>query len=248
MNELIELSFIGHPIRMMRDGDNIWFVAKDIAEELGIVWNGADTLASIKQEWKGVRKFHTPGGMQDMLVLNETALYKFAFKSTKDTAEQFTDWIADEVLPSIRKTGTYSVKQLTAAEHYLAQAQILVEQERRTKEAERLALENSLYIQKQNIKIEEIECKNTLALNTAETALRTSQSNLGCCSVMGWAARCGQQIGYKEAAKHGKSLTKTCKGLGIVIEKIADPRWGYANTYPEHLLRDEFPDWKPRVS
>jgi len=43
--------------------------------------------------------------------LTESGVYKLVFKSRKPDAEKFTDWIADEVLPSIRKTGTYTVKE-----------------------------------------------------------------------------------------------------------------------------------------
>ena len=49
----------------------------------------------------------TPGGMQDMTVINEPGLYKLIFKSRKPEAKSFTRWVTHDVLPSIRKTGSY---------------------------------------------------------------------------------------------------------------------------------------------
>ena len=90
-----------------------WFVAKDVAQALGITWNGK-TLASIPERWKGMRHFLTPssgtrgGGDQSLAIINEAALYKLAFRSNKPNADRFVNWVAGEVLPSIRRTGSYS--------------------------------------------------------------------------------------------------------------------------------------------
>lgn len=90
-----------------------WFVAKDVAQALGITWNGK-TLASIPERWKGMRNFLTPssgtrgGGDQTLAIINEAALYKLAFRSNKPNADRFANWVAGEVLPSIRRTGSYS--------------------------------------------------------------------------------------------------------------------------------------------
>lgn len=98
-------------------GDAPWFVAKDIATALGIEWRGSATLARIKAAWKGVRKFRTPGGNQELTVINEPAVYKFVFRSNKEEADRFTDWLAGEVLPSIRRTGSYEDKPVHVREH-----------------------------------------------------------------------------------------------------------------------------------
>lgn len=54
-------------------------------------------------------KFPTPSGNQQVRVINEPAVYKLAFRSNQPAAGEFTNWVALEVLPSIRKTGRYSV-------------------------------------------------------------------------------------------------------------------------------------------
>lgn len=73
---------------------------------------------------KGVRSIPTltKGGEQKLLYINEPNLYKTIFQSRKESAERFTEWVTSEVLPSIRKTGSYN-KPMTTAEkiHLLAQ-------------------------------------------------------------------------------------------------------------------------------
>lgn len=97
----------------MKNGD-LWFVAKDVAMALDISWTSR-TLDNTPEEWKGVIKLLTPssgtrgGGEQSLVVINESAMYKLAFRSNKPEADRFVNWIASEVLPSIRRTGSYSV-------------------------------------------------------------------------------------------------------------------------------------------
>jgi hypothetical protein len=76
-------------------------------------------LASNKRsgyEWKGVNPIHTLGGIQEVLCLSEPGLYFFLNRSDKLNALPFQKWIAGEVLPSIRKTGSY---QLSDTSHDL---------------------------------------------------------------------------------------------------------------------------------
>lgn len=91
-----------------------WFVAKDVARALDITWSG-HTLDSIPQDWQGMVNFTTPcgnyqgGGLQSLKVINEAGLYKLAFRSNKLEADRFVNWVASDVLPSIRRTGSYTV-------------------------------------------------------------------------------------------------------------------------------------------
>lgn len=101
------------PIRVEVVKDVLWFVAKDVAKALNITWSGA-TLAQIPDDWKGVMKFNTPGGVQDLTVITEAGMYKLAFRcQSSDVADKFTNWVASEVLPSIRKTGRYEASTVS---------------------------------------------------------------------------------------------------------------------------------------
>ena len=66
-----------------------------------------------------------------MLFIDEGNLYRAIFQSRKPEAERFMDWVTEEVLPAIRKTGSYQAKPMSIAENLAAQAQLLVEQEKR---------------------------------------------------------------------------------------------------------------------
>lgn len=92
----------------MIDGEP-WFVAKDLCMILEIQ-NSRDTLAKvIDEDEKGVANLYTPGGFQKMSVLNESGLYHLIFVSRKPEAKAIRRWVTGTVLPSIRRTGSYSV-------------------------------------------------------------------------------------------------------------------------------------------
>jgi prophage antirepressor-like protein len=103
-------------IRVFRDElEHIWFVAKDIALSLEYPKSSIDTigklLLKVPEEWKGRKRFPTLGGNQNLAVLSEQGLYFFIGRSDKSKALPFQKWIAGEVLPSIRKTGSYSISE-----------------------------------------------------------------------------------------------------------------------------------------
>lgn len=103
--------FQTHQVRIIIEGEQIWFVGKDVCRALNIPWRG-NTLNNIPCDWKRtMRKFRMEGfATRDLVVISEPALYKLAFRSNKPEADVFTDWVASEVLPSIRQTGKYEAK------------------------------------------------------------------------------------------------------------------------------------------
>ena len=86
-------------IRTQQVNNEPWFVAKDVANALDIAWSGA-TLSNIPDDWQGMMSFNTPcgnyqgGGLQQLKVINEAALYKLAFRSNKPQADTFVNWVA----------------------------------------------------------------------------------------------------------------------------------------------------------
>lgn len=84
-----------------------WFVGKDVALALGYS-NPRDALFKhVDEEDKGVAKRDSLGGMQDFTVINESGLYSLTLSSKLPGAKAFKRWITAEVLPQLRKTGTY---------------------------------------------------------------------------------------------------------------------------------------------
>lgn len=113
MSNLISFSFNTLPVRTIKDDDQVWFVAKDIATALEYSKdsNASRLFTSVPDEWKGVKPFHTLGGEQQILCINEPGLYFFLGRSDKPKALPFQKWVASEVIPSIRKTGEYKMNQ-----------------------------------------------------------------------------------------------------------------------------------------
>ena len=91
---------------IMKEGEP-WFVAKDVCEILQTRTN--DTLNALDDDEKGYDSIVSPGGPQQFAVLSESGLYSCVLRSRKPEAKQFKRWVTHEVLPSIRKTGSYSV-------------------------------------------------------------------------------------------------------------------------------------------
>lgn len=105
-------TFQSNQIRTITENGNVLFAAKDVCAVLDIRWNGRNTLSAIPDDWQGVWRYHTPhGGTQNLIFMTEPALYKLAFRSNKPEADAFTNWVASEVLPAIRKTGKYEAPQ-----------------------------------------------------------------------------------------------------------------------------------------
>ena len=108
-----------------------WFCLADVCRPLGIRSNdcrkrlkadGTDTIVTAD----------LAGRPNRMLFINEANLYRAVFTSKKPEAERFTDWVTEEVLPALRKTGGYQMQPLTPAELLAQQANLLVDLERRT--------------------------------------------------------------------------------------------------------------------
>lgn len=103
--------FNNHSVRIALDvNDEPWFCLTDVYKSLDI----SRTSRLFRElDEKGVADYHTPtnGGMQKLKFINEPNLYRIIFRSTKPEALNFQNWVFAEVLPKIRKTGSYSARQ-----------------------------------------------------------------------------------------------------------------------------------------
>ena len=120
-----------------------YFVATDVATALGYT----NPRKAVNDHCKGVTKRDTPtsSGVQSMSYINEGDLYRLIMKSKLPSAEKFERWVMDEVLPSIRKTGSYN-KPMTTAEKIQLLAQGNEELNERVGEVESkiISLENDM--------------------------------------------------------------------------------------------------------
>lgn len=110
MSDLKSFFFRGDEIRVFPapNGEPL-FVAKDIAVALDYEWSGNKTVGHIPEEWKVVESVSTTFGQKETICLTEQGLYFFLCRSDKPKARPFQKWLAGEVLPSIRRTGSYSL-------------------------------------------------------------------------------------------------------------------------------------------
>ncbi|MEU9130074.1 Bro-N domain-containing protein [Kitasatospora sp. NPDC048540] len=101
--------FQGHGVRVVTVDGEPWWVAADVCAVLEIT-NPRDTLRkTLDEDEKGVATVYTPGGDQQVSVINEPGLYSLVLRSRKPQARAFKRWITHEVIPAIRRTGRYTV-------------------------------------------------------------------------------------------------------------------------------------------
>lgn len=105
MNEIF--NFQGQQVRTVTINREPYFVGKDVAEVLGYT-NPRQALKShVDEDDKGVSKFDTLGGKQDLTIINESGLYALILGSKLPQAKEFKRWVTSEVLPTIRRHGAY---------------------------------------------------------------------------------------------------------------------------------------------
>jgi hypothetical protein len=90
-------------------------VANDVARVLGYSDPAKTVSTKVDSDYKGVTKMVTPGGTQTVTVLEEPGIYQLVFGSKLSSAKKFQRWVFEEVLPSIRKTGSYGTTRPLAA-------------------------------------------------------------------------------------------------------------------------------------
>jgi prophage antirepressor-like protein len=108
--QLFNFPVTGQNVRVEGDSENPWFCLVDICEILGLT--NPSKVASDQLKPDGLTLSYvidSLGRQQNTTFINESNLYRCILRSRKPQAEAFQDWIVEEVLPSIRKTGSYTV-------------------------------------------------------------------------------------------------------------------------------------------
>ncbi len=105
MLNLTPFDFQGRNVRVVMIDGEPYFVAADVARVLGY----SNPQEAVRDHCKGVRETLTPtkGGQQKIKIIPERDVYRLVMRSKLPAAERFEEWVVGEVLPSIRKTGSY---------------------------------------------------------------------------------------------------------------------------------------------
>lgn len=116
MNEVQLFNFENHEVRSLLLNNEPWFVGKDVAEVLG--YERADNAIRnhIDREDKLMHQISASGQNRNMTIINESGLYSLVLSSKLPSAKKFKRWVTSEVLPALRKTGQYQVKELSGQE------------------------------------------------------------------------------------------------------------------------------------
>lgn len=109
MTQLATYVFSGHNVRTNNDSISPLFLAKDVCDALGFVKARNAVAQHVAPEDLTKLPIDTGYGVKDMLAVNESGLYALIFGSKLPSAQKFKRWVTSEVLPSIRKTGSYTM-------------------------------------------------------------------------------------------------------------------------------------------
>ena len=116
MNEVQLFNFENHEVRSLLLNNEPWFVGKDVADVLGYADTNQAIRKHVDNEDRLTRRFDGTGQSRDMTIINESGLYSLVLSSKLPSAKKFKRWVTSEVLPALRKTGQYQVKELSGSE------------------------------------------------------------------------------------------------------------------------------------
>ena len=135
-NEVQVWNYESSEIRTVQVNGEPWFVLADVCKvlELSSPHKVADRLEN--DERNQIPVTDSLGRYQNTAIINESGLYTVILRSDKPQAKPFRKWVTSVVLPSIRKTGSYSVQQPNAFENLSPQLQVLIQMETRQKQIE----------------------------------------------------------------------------------------------------------------
>lgn len=184
----VSFNYEGKQVRSVKIDGEVWLVAKDVCEILELT-NSRMVTDELDDDEKGVSSIYTPGGMQNMTVINEAGLYKLTFRSRKPKAKEFTRWVTHEVLPEIMRTGKYVHKAVMEEKPKPIPRDIKVYLSKANFSAQERIIDRAVeayYLVKDKDPKADKECQKVLALDlafrkrTGYSALEAAGINIEC--------------------------------------------------------------------
>ena len=111
VNNLQLFKFEGEEVRTLEVNGTPWFVGKDLTNILGYKNGSRDINSHVDEEDKLRYQISTAGQMREQILVNESGMFSLILSSQLPSAKKFKHWVTSEVLPAIRKTGSYQLPQ-----------------------------------------------------------------------------------------------------------------------------------------
>lgn len=230
-------------IRTMEMNGEPWFVGKDVAEALG--YGAGKSLANavakhVEAEDKGVTELMTPGGTQQMTIINESGLYALIFSSKLESAKRFKHWVTSEVLPSIRKNGGYiDGQEIMSDEELLAKAVLM--SQKIIEEKNKIIEKNQKKLAKQqplvDFAVHVSQSKDTIDMGTMAKIAKNEQIDIGRNRLIKWLK--DKKILRYNNAPYQKYIQR---GYFDVIEVEKETSWG-SRFYPKTVITGKGQLW-----
>lgn len=160
--QLFEFPDNGEAVRVVTIDGEPWFVGGDVTAILGYA-NGRDAIGALPERMRNsVAISDGKRGNPNRAVISESGVYRLVMRSTLASAERFQDWLAEDVIPTIRRTGSYSISApalpdittpsgvLAMAEQFARTARQLVEADARIAELEPKAIAHDTFLAAQS--------------------------------------------------------------------------------------------------
>ncbi len=235
---------------LTHDDGSLWFIGKEVAEKLGY----GNPHEAIRTHCKGVSEIRTPskGGMQKVKIIPERDVYRLVMRSKLPTAEKFEEFVVSEVLPSIRKTGSYEQVAAPVAPQpaELSRKDLLLmalrseeEKELLQRNYDLLGSELSQAIREKSYIGSSREASVMGKLARTNDKVRLLEAKLATVSQApeySYATILAIQSRLKHLKVSGLKLTYYCNRNGLVIKDIPDDRYGAVHSYPAQAWKDVY--------
>jgi len=232
-SQIVPFQFEGvEEVRVVIKDGNPWFVAADLCAVLGIK-NVPDAVRNIPERDKGKGLTSTPGGPQAVLILSEPGMWRLVIRSDKPRAIQLQQWIAEEVIPSIRKSGAYvpGISADLMTNPRVQQAMQLVHFTAAFELAQAQLQEHTMQLVLQNQKL--------AAHDEKLKALEETTAIIdGYVTIKGAAKKLGVRIDTTLAGMMGTVAGKRTKAAGLLIRDVPDLQHGTVHTYPREIAEE----------
>lgn len=228
MSEIVPFDYSGRQVRTLDLDGSTWFVAADVCDVLGLRNASEATRGLDADERSSISSPDGTPGNPTTLIISEPGLYSLLVRSRRPEAKPFRRWVTHEVLPSIRRTGTYAAPGAVAMadpRDELAVLRTVVDQMIATRElarrAEAVAVGASDDARVANVRLDAIEGRHDW------------YAALGWAKLTGWSRTDDVTL-----ARLGRIAGTVGRAQGLAAGKSPHAHYGEVNTWPRHVWDD----------